>query len=646
MGRRSYLVALLLCAFAARARAATIQGQVQTDTGTGIGSSAVQVHKLETKGWTLWGLQTADASGFYSFIGLPEGSYRIFVVPIGPRAARWYDVQAPTANGRSADAADALILGASTTVTGINTQSGFAGGINGRVRNAGGTYLAGLQVRVQERSSGLDPTTAVTAGGPTPGTFGYGNLPSDNYLFVVYDPNATYQALVMPGPYTVVASSNTSIGDFTVALLATDPQEPNNTRTAAGSSLDSGPLHTIPPTPVVSVGSAIAPRGSDVDWYCFSVVAGDHLLIRAIATVDILGVAVEHPWIDPLIAFRADGTTVSSTADDDGTSKHPRLEVWVDEDAVSCVTVTTYGDTTWTGSGQASAGAYTLRIEQLNRRPVLSELVAPEQVSEGETAVVTFDYVDPDLDSVVVDAVLTDALGVEMPDIDLILGTGDAVVSWNVSQIAATASPYTLTITVSDGTYEDELTTPIDVVAVNVAPPVPILVSPLDGAEETTATPSLLLSVSADDDGDLYDVEIELRYASADASVAQSTTVSASAPSWVPAAIPEDTVVYWRARGNDGEAQSAWSPASAFTVNAVADWPPPAPPEEPDVDDGSGDDDSVAEADGCSATGSETSALLLVCLALVRLALTPAMRSSYRNACARAPGSSPSPSRY
>ena len=587
---------------------ATISGQIQNEVNGGLGGSEVDLYRVDSKGARFQSTVATDGSGNYVFSGLSVGTYRVFARPSGAsnRLRRWYDVVAPFSGGqRGVDADDLPLTVAGSTLTGINTTSFTGGGVDGHTRS-GVVYLPNIVVRLQDRSDPLAFLDAVTQVSPDAGSYSHRGALSGQYLFIAYDPSGQCQTTIFPGPYIVVASSSQALGDFSLQQHPPDPYEPNDS-IADAPIIDASVLHLVPPQSYVTAGAVITVRGSDPDWYCFSAVAGDHLLISTSSTITVLGTVYEHPWLDPILSWWTDdGVVMNVSADDTATSRHPQLEVWVENSGTHCAVVSTYGDTTWTGAGQESAGAYQLRIEQLNRKPLVS--VNDASVAEGEMLLASFTFEDLELDPLTATATLTDVHGVEVPSASFEIGASGGSLTWTPSNTASADGPYVLTVIVSDGTYETIGEATITVTAVNLPPPVPILVAPLDGAALDTMEPSLVLLGTADPDGDGYAFEVELRYGASDAAVAQSAWLAAvvgAELAWTAVEIPEDTTVYWRARSDDGYTQSEWSAMHSFLVDTMT-VPIISDPSEP----------SPSRKHGCNAGGADSGLLIVAGLVL------------------------------
>jgi hypothetical protein len=178
------------------------------------------------------------------------------------------------------------------------------------------------------------------------------------HLIWLHDPAARYEDRVMPGPFTVVAGARQMLATFTATTMGVDPNEPNPSA-ALGTPAPAGPW--------ASSGALIGPVGQDVDVYCLDSLAGDRLVISTSTRVLVAGELRSHPWIDPMLGWISVASGQWLATNDDSpqlpASLDAHLETVVETAGRYCAVVTTYGDSDFDGSGQASAGRYTLQIE-------------------------------------------------------------------------------------------------------------------------------------------------------------------------------------------------------------------------------------------------------------------------------------------
>src|SRR4029077_3784333 len=126
-----------------------------------------------------------------------------------------------------------------------------------------------------------------------------------------------------------------------------------------------------PPQPFQSTGAIIAPRGGDIDWYCFTALAGDRYLLDVASNLTVGTAVQEDPWVDPMVSFwsvAAGGAATKLLENDDAdtTTRASHLDTApLTADGTYCAAVSTFGDTGWTGAGQ-SAGKYALTIQMGN----------------------------------------------------------------------------------------------------------------------------------------------------------------------------------------------------------------------------------------------------------------------------------------
>src|SRR5207248_1818466 len=98
---------------------------------------------------------------------------------------------------------------------------------------------------------------------------------------------------------------------------------------------------------------------------------------------------------------------------------------------------------------------------------------------------------------------------------------------------AAKDSPYVLTFRVTDTDIVRVITVNVVVLAVNVAPTVPVPLSPADGGRLTTQTPPLVCRESTDEDEETLTYEYELYYGGDGGVVAQTGSVVGLDGGWL-----------------------------------------------------------------------------------------------------------------
>ena len=112
----------------------------------------------------------------------------------------------------------------------------------------------------------------------------------------------------------------------------------------------------------------------------------------------------------------------------------------------------------------------------------------------------------------------------------------------------------------------------------NTAPTVPVIVSPLAGAQSTDPSTALIVQNSNDAEGDLltyvFEIDTVNTFDSAGKrSSGQIIQGGTGTTSWVATGLVENKRYWWRAKAQDGRADSAWVTAD-FLMNAVNDAPP------------------------------------------------------------------------
>lgn len=113
----------------------------------------------------------------------------------------------------------------------------------------------------------------------------------------------------------------------------------------------------------------------------------------------------------------------------------------------------------------------------------------------------------------------------------------------------------------------------------NDAPLAPVAQSPQDGAILTDTSVTLVVENGVDPEGDslsyLFELDKVDTFDSVDRQVSVAIPEQPTATQWQVTGLEENTTYYWRAKANDGMADSDWVVAS-FTVNG-ANTPPPTP---------------------------------------------------------------------
>ncbi len=583
-----------LVVMAAPAAAATVSGAITDSSGTGLANMEVRLWEQTDKGYKIAYTQDSAVGGGYSFSNVAEGTYKLDARMApgvgGNYGDTWYDQAPPSSNGVFAADADVLTIAQGDTLTGMDIALPLTGGFDGHIVNGSGTKLPDIAVRAESRAdyryNHVDLTDdASCCGGERLGSFSMRGLISTanghDYRILAYDYQGRYEMLVDNGPYDVTDATAPDIGTFTLQPMASDPLEPNNSP-SAGTAIGS--------LPYTSSGATIAPRGSDVDWYCLSVQDGDRLLARVDTTVTIEGTNRPNPWLDPILSFwPADGSQVIKQNDDDPNAQ--TLESALDTGLLSagdyCFAVSTYGDSDWTGAQQITTGHYDFSVQMGNRAPSLSVTYqqnpvpqAPQTISTDEGTALSFDlsYSDPDGDALTPQVTATDSAGQTVQG-TLTPTSGGATYTWTPSQTAANGSPYQLSFEVSDGEFTKTVTTNVEVSAVNLPPSTPVLDSPVGGEHVGVTAVPLTVQNSTDPDDDPLTYDFEMHVGAPDSQPEQTGSApedSSGTTSWTTADLDENATISWRARAFDGNAQNGYSPWSdweTFMVDTVNEAP-------------------------------------------------------------------------
>lgn len=587
-------VAAALAATAAPAAAGTISGTITAQAGGApIASAEVRVWVQGVKGWSILSTTTADGAGNYSF-SLSANTYLIDTR--GPSGStinygdRWYDVAAPNSAGYIGEDADPITITSAGAATGINIAMEILGGSDGFVLRPGAIAAPGMLVRMERRGEPRIHHVDLTDNPSGLGSM-RGMVPAADYQFMVYDPAGVRETLLVNGPYSISAGANGSFGDLTMADYTADPNEANNTASCAAVSISGTALHADPPQPWSSTGALIGPlAGGDVDWYCYTANEGDRLFVEATTAFTFNGATRYSPWTDPLLSFWRGARTVKLVENDDGGTGP--LDARVDTGPLlagcHCAAVTTFGDSTYFGTGQTSTGRYQLRVTMGNRPPVLSIKKGATEVpaspatfaiDEGDTLVLALGYADADHDTPTKTFVHRDSAAALVTDGTLVLNASTGSYTWTAGPGAAAGSPYTLVLTAGDAEFNRTKTVQLVVNAVNMPPDVPVPVSPIDDAVVANGGTDLVWTSSDDPDGDTVSYDVELYVGDTAGAPVQGASVppGGATTSWTPSALPENTRAFWRVRGKDpGGALSPWSAYEGYLVDASND-----PPETP-----------------------------------------------------------------
>lgn len=604
-GNTSVRALLLTLLFASQALAASVSGRI-TSGGTGIAGMEVRLWARTAKGYSVTAptarVVTTDAMGNYAITGVAAGTYkldtRMSTALSDNYGDRWYDVAAPTANGYLQEAADELLLAGTDARTGLDIAVEVNGGLEGRTVASAAAPLGGLIVRLESvadfrlHHNDVSKTTPATR----LGELSFRGMPPMQARLVVHDPNYTRADVVGP-TFTITSNVNGMAGDLTIGLAPADPGEPNNTA-AAGAALNVAPLRQTPPVAVTRTGS-IGPRNTgDVDFFCWAAQAGDRYFVSAVGTFGTLpdaGVR-ESPWVDPVVSFWLNGVKLAEDDDSGPLSLDARLDTGVVASGSACAAVSTFGDTTWAGLNQGSAGPYTLRVELGNRPPTITARsggvlapTPPQAITVNEGAQVNVDVVlaDPEGDALTASWELTDSQNQRVSG-GAITGTMVSV-PFAPSQTAARRSPYTLRVTAADAEFTANRSVLLTVSQTNVPPQVPELLSPDAGAVVTNSRPPLVCREALDEDADPLTYEFQLMWTDGGAMVESAVLQGNDAGidpvggsygpiTFVPRSLPENARLQWRVRAFDGNVvngYSPWSVESPFVVDVRNDPPPP-----------------------------------------------------------------------
>ena len=623
------LIALTL--ISSVALGATLTGTISDGKSSPVKGMQVRLWSAstKTKAYAVTKSTTTDASGKYKFTGITKGNYKLDArMPAsytGTYGDRWYDVTQPTSNGYIAENADVIAIKATDNLTGYNITLQTTGELNAIVSDKGG-LKHGILVRCEQKTEyrihhneASRPTFMVGKIKVIKhlGISYFRGLVPASYRLLLHGPDGKYETQVKTGPFNVVASKKGATSKVTMVAMAKDPHEPNNSPTDKGSAINNDIFHLTTPKPYITTGALIGPRsGGDVDWYCFDAFATDRYIVKADTPLKVDGKVRESPWVDPVVGLfsipKKTATPVKIKVDDDGGPglRDSKLDTGVlGTKGRYCLAVTTFGDTTYKGKTQMSAGRYRLTVTMGNRPPTFTvghqgttyngkiPLVTPStiNVKEGSKLFFTLDFSDIDADTLTATMSLVDAsnkpvtggafktdTGITIPATGATFknGKGKATFSWETTETAATGAPYGLTFDIKDAEYTMRTKFTIKVDSVNNPPTVPKLKEPAYKTTVSTTTPILSVYNSSDVDGDTLTYDFEVYYKTPGTTPNEKKTgVVQGASSTVFATtkpMPENTWIFWRARANDGQAKSnysAWTPYFAFLVNTLNEAP-------------------------------------------------------------------------
>ncbi len=585
---------LAVFVFAAPALAATVSGTITTADGADLGDGGMEVRLWgqTPKGYSISYEMLTSAGGAFSFTDVDPGNYKVSA-RIGPGISApygdtWYDVEDPYSEGIFGSDADVLEIDAGDVVTGIDIELPITGGFHGSIHGPTNTPVPDVWVRAESRTDHRHHHNDLTKNYmPRHGEFFFRGLrQTHDFRIIVFDPSGAHETLILPDSLAVNNEAHPDVGTFQMVAMGDDPNEPNNTAQEATEITD---------LPFESNEAIITPRGSDVDWYCLDVESGDRLLARASSRLDVDGDVRPHPWIDPIMSFWTGDGSQMLLSNDDAPGESTR-DSFIDTDFLEagryCFVVSTYGDQDWQGTGQESAGRYTLEVEMGNRPPFIEVTFeqdpaprAPETlvVEEGDDIVLELVYGDPDGDPLDLTVTHVNNNGDDV-DGELIEVAGVMTYQWSVSETAAHNSPHELTFSVDDGDLSAEYPMIVEVDAVNFPPTTPIPYSPIDDVQVNILEVPLVVFNATDPDGDDLVYEFEIHEAQVAGDPDQWGNVDEnsndSQTTWTTGPLSDNTTVYWRVRAFDGDTNNGYSPWSEWELFFVdTDNDPPGVPQ-------------------------------------------------------------------
>ncbi len=637
----------------------TIEGSVTTMDMHPIRSTmAVRAWKEGPRGWVLEATTQVDGSGNYS-LEVPPGEYKLDVrltaadfrsEPGHPAEHnRPYDEDLGSAywrqemwhEGPSGESgwqertvhrqehATPLPVGSNQSIEGINFPLFEGSAIRGRV-SMGGTYMAGIEVRVEQADDWRRHNFTETIG-PSPGHAGRlgqfrsrGIRSAQSHRIIAYDRDGNYETTVLSDEVQTTAGERVNIDTFDMpAFSAWDPYFGNDSLDEAFNIGRAG-FGSEPPEAWESSSQArIAPRNTGrVNWFCWSALEDERFIVTASTQGTISGLSDDRycPWTDPHIkvVYRDNGNTIPGG--EDNLSGPGALDARVDTGVIPrdrdyCVAVTTFGDSNFDGHGQQTAGRYRLTVEMGTRPPWLEITDAefsedppawpnfpnPSNIglAEGMEMTLFFEFGAPDGDENLEPTVtLTDEHGnppTNAPSVsysyNVVSEKWEGELVWEAG--LEDAGTYELVIEVEDVGENVSVQREVNLLvgAVNYPPTIPEPESPEDGQVVDTRSPEFQFRKSDDPDGPNEELtyEVQIYYEAFDPDSdpdIEETGISHGADdggvvTWTaPVELPEKETACWRVRAQDsgvevpGEddlppAYSAWSGVECFVVHSI-----------------------------------------------------------------------------
>ncbi|MBS2024444.1 MAG: hypothetical protein JST92_18750 [Deltaproteobacteria bacterium] len=584
----------LLLAIPSAAWAGSISGKITLAAGGTPGNQGSEIQLWQkasgvppaSKGYVLVTTTLCDASGNYAFSSLGAGSYKVMARG-GPAGAdnlgdRWYDT---TGTGYVPDTATVITLAsASDNAVNINIALQILGGMDGFIS---ASIQVGQIVRAENtadhRVHHNDPTQDV----PHLALYSFRGLEPGGVQLLAHDPLYRQDDGFIANAGTITNGTTISGPTLSMAGLPSDAYEggSRNDTYATGSNLDSlggcsgagsGRCFLNPHSIFDSSSQGRTPfigpinpstGAGDVDFYCFSALAGDRFLITATAPLSRAGNGVESPFVDPTVSFWTGG--VLQASDDDslgspwGAASYIDTRDLVTANGKACVAVSTYGDVQFNGHNNQSGGRYNLKIELGNRRPAISVAALVDNVStsqpvamkEAQTLELDVSFADPDsaASSLVFSSSFVDKNNQAVTSASVTRTGGAATLVWSASQTSARLSPYHATFSVSDGEFTASAFVDVNVSNVNVAPTMPVQLQPENGARVTTLTPGLLVLNATDVDQEPIFLDFEIYDLNGGTPIATATLPqdASGQTTWTPNNLPDHQPLFWRVRADD-----------------------------------------------------------------------------------------------
>ncbi len=215
--------------------------------------------------------------------------------------------------------------------------------------------------------------------------------------------------------------------------------------------------------------------------------------------------------------------------------------------------------------------------------PILNSPLDQSEIAILRPALEVINASDDDLQPPVYDFELFTAQDLNTPILSIasLVEGAAGITSWQIDEDLDENTHYRWRVRASDdaehpGSWSDLFTFFVNMA--NDVPAIPSVNTPQDGDEVNTQEPALGINNAADIDLDAltYLFEIDTVAGFNSPTLQQSPAVNQEAgntTSWIPAALDDNTVYFWRVRACDDDSCSEWMQTASVFINAVNDLP-------------------------------------------------------------------------